>query len=112
MINIHLTKEEFIEILDDRIAKGLDEKLDSRFAEFERRIKAWVEAKFDEFAGMVRDSFQRVEDRMATKQELQFLESKVDKGFNKLNTKIDIHQANTSRRLEWTTNEIIKLKKN
>lgn len=123
MININITKQEFIEILDDRIGKAVDEKiiplLDERFAQFEIRMKAWVvayvEAKFEEFAVMIRNCFQRMEDRIVNKDELRAVESrldsKIDKGFNKVNTKIDIHQANTSRRLEWATTEIIKLKK-
>ncbi len=97
-----ITKQEFIEILDDRIDKKLDEKLDE---------------KLNAFAVVVNKSFQVIEDKidkMVTKEELKAvesrLESRMDKGFNKLDVKIDNYKGNTDRRIDWLTDEVIKLK--
>jgi hypothetical protein len=98
-----ITKQELIEILDDRIDKKLDEKLDE---------------KLNVFAVVVNKSFQVIEDKidkMITKEELKVvesrLESRMDKGFNKLDIKIDNYKGNTDRRIDWLTDEVIKLKR-
>lgn len=97
-----ITKQEFIEILDERLEQKLEQKLDEKLDE-----------KINAFAIVVGKSFQVIEDKidiLATKEELQALESKMDKRFNKLDIKIDNYKGNTDRRIDWLTDELIKLK--
>lgn len=103
-MNLAFSKKEFIDILDQRLDRKLDQKLDEK-----------LDQKFNEFAVIVNKSFQRIEDKMVTKEELDIrlssLESKMDKRFNKLDAKIDNYKGNTDRRIDWLTDEVIKLKR-
>lgn len=80
----------------------------------EVRIDQKIDDKIDAFAIIVGKSFQSIEDRMATKEELAAvearLESKMDKRFNKLDTKIDNYKGNTDRRIDWLTDAVTELK--
>lgn len=116
-----ITKQEFIEILDERLDQKLDQKLNQKLDEqmikieekLEQKLEEGLDEKINAFALIVGKSFQVIEDKidtLATKEELWVLESRMDKKFNKLDSKIDNYKGNTDRRIDWLTDEVIKLK--
>jgi len=86
-----ITKQEFIETLDERLdiklGQKLNQKLDEKFALFEisfmKKIEKVIDDKFDAFAVLVRNSFQSIEDRVVTKDDLKKFETRFELKVNR-----------------------------